>query len=95
MAKHPIIAKTSVLFDVMPRSSKTDLDKMLACVRSISMDGLHWGASERESVAFGIEKMKLMCTVEDDKVSIEDLQKRMMGFKEFVQSVEVVAMNKI
>ena len=79
----------------MPRSSKTDLDKMLACVRSISMDGLHWGASERESVAFGIEKMKLMCTVEDDKVSIEDLQKRMMGFREFVQSVEVVAMNKI
>ena len=95
MAKHPLTAKTSVLFDVMPRDIKTDLDKMMECVRSIRMDGLHWGACQRESVAFGIEKMKLMCTVEDSKVSIDELQKKMEGFKDFVQSVEVSAMNKI
>ena len=93
--KHPTIAKTSVLFEIMPCDGKTDLDKMLEHVKSINMDGLHWGDSRREEVANDIEKMTLMCTVEDAKVSIDELAEKMESLKDFIKSVKVSAMNKI
>ena len=34
-------------------------------------------------------------TVEDEKVSIEELSEKMQEFEDFVQSVDVAAMNKI
>ncbi len=95
MCKHPTIAKTSVLFDIMPCDSETDLEEMLEKVREIEMAGLLWGSSCRVPVGFGIDKMQLMCTVEDDKVSIEELCEKMEAFKDLVQSAEVSVMNKI
>ena len=95
MCKHPTIAKTSVLFDIMPCDSETDLEEMLEKVREIKMAGLLWGSSRRLPVGFGIDKMQLMCTVEDDKVSIEELCEKMEAFKDLVQSAEVSVMNKI
>ena len=95
MCKHPTIAKTSVLFDIMPCDSETDLEEMLKKVREIKMAGLLWGSSRRLPVGFGIDKMQLMCTVEDDKVSIEELCEKMEAFKDLVQSAEVSVMNKI
>ena len=95
MAKRHIVSKTSVLFDVMPRDNETDLEKMLLAVRSINMDGLHWGEGQRESVAFGLEKIKLLCTIEDAKVSVDNLMEKMEELKDVIQSVEVLAMNKV
>ena len=95
MCKHPTIAKTSVLFDIMPCDSETYLEEMLEKVREIKMSGLLWGSSRRVPVGFGIDKMQLMCTVEDDKVSIEELCEKMEAFKDLVQSAEVSVMNKI
>merc|ERR1712064_253259 len=43
-AKKPaLIAKTSVLLDVKPWDDETDMDAMLAAVKSIEMEGLLWG----------------------------------------------------
>ena len=36
-----------------------------------------------------------MCTVEDAKVSIEELQEKIADFEDYVQSCDVAAMNKI
>jgi len=38
-------------------------------VRSIQADGLLWGASKLEEVAYGIKKLRICCVVEDDKVT--------------------------
>ena len=38
---------------------------------------------------------QVMCTVEDDKVSIEELSEKIEEFEDFVQSCDVNAMNKI
>ena len=65
-----------------------------AC-KSIEMDGLVWGATKLVPVGYGINKLQIMCTVEDDKVSIEELSEKMTEFEDFVQSVDVAAMNKI
>merc|ERR1712227_223088 len=95
-AKKPkVIAKTSVLFDVKPWDDETDMEAMKKACVSIEMDGLLWGASKLAPVGYGINKLQLMCTVEDEKVSIEELSEKMAEFEDFVQSVDVAAMNKI
>ena len=38
-------------------------------VRAIAMDGLVWGASKIEPMAFGINKLQICAVVEDDKVA--------------------------
>merc|ERR1712126_299512 len=95
-AKKPkVIAKTSVPFDVKPWDDETDMEAMKKACVSIEMDGLLWGASKLVPVGYGINKLQLMCTVEDEKVSIEELSEKMAEFEDFVQSVDVAAMNKI
>merc|ERR1712190_510306 len=95
-AKKPqVIAKTSVLLDVKPWDDETDHDQMLASVKGIEMDGLLWGAHKLIPIGYGIKKLQVMCTVEDEKVSVEELTEKIEEFEDFVQSCDVNAMNKI
>jgi len=93
--KPTVIAKTSVLLDVKPWDDETDHDQMLASVKSIEMDGLLWGAHKLIPIGYGIKKLQVMCTVEDEKVSVEELTEKIEEFEDFVQSCDVNAMNKI
>merc|ERR1712243_398749 len=93
--KPQVIAKTSVLLDVKPWDDETSLDEMLEKVKSIEMEGLTWGASKKVPIGYGISKLQVMCTVEDEKVSIDELQEKIEAFEDHVQSVDIAAMNKI
>merc|ERR1712154_484787 len=93
--KPKLIAKTSVLLDVKPWDDETDMDALTKAVKSVEMDGLTWGATKYVPVGYGIKKLVVMCTVVDDKVSIEELQEKIEAFEDFVQSCDVAAMNKI
>jgi len=93
--KPKVIAKTSVLLDVKPWDDETPHDKMLESCKSIEMDGLVWGASKLVPIGYGIQKLQVMCTVEDEKVSVDELQEKIAEFEDYVQSVDVAAMNKI
>merc|ERR1712019_187175 len=93
--KPALIAKTSVLLDVKPWDDETDMDAMLKSVKTIEMDGLLWGTSKLVPVGYGINKLQVMVVVEDAKVSIDELQEKISEFEDFVQSVDVAAMNKI
>lgn len=64
-------------------------------VRSIEMDGLVWGISKLMPVGYGIQKLQIVCVVEDDKVSIDELSEKITDFEDFVQSVDVAAFQKI
>lgn len=46
-------------------------------------------------VGYGINKLQIICVVEDEKVSIDDLQEKIQDFEDFVQSVDIVGFNKI
>merc|ERR1711997_1270809 len=95
-AKKPkVIAKTSVLFDVKPWDDETDVDAMLTQVKTIEQEGLVWGASKLVPVGYGIKKLQVMCVVEDEKVSIDELSEKICEFEDFVQSVDIAAMSKI
>lgn len=93
--KPALIAKTSVLLDVKPWDDETDMNKLKECVRSIEMEGLLWGADKFVPVGYGINKLQIMCVVEDEKVSIDELQEKIQDFEDYVQSCDIAAMNKI
>ncbi|UXI20754.1 hypothetical protein NH340_JMT06697 [Sarcoptes scabiei] len=95
-AKKPaLVAKSSVVLDVKPWDDETDMEEMQKLVRSIEMDGLVWGAAKLVPLAFGIKKLQIVCVIEDEKVSVEELQEKLCEFEDHVQSVDIAAFNKI
>ncbi|XP_053987054.1 elongation factor 1-beta' [Hylaeus anthracinus] len=93
--KPALIAKSSLVLDVKPWGDDTDMKAMEDAVRSIEMDGLVWGASKLVAVGYGIHKFRIMCVIEDDKVSVDLLVEQIESFEELVQSVDIESFNKI
>ncbi|XP_048214485.1 elongation factor 1-delta isoform X2 [Perognathus longimembris pacificus] len=95
-AKKPsLVAKSSILLDVKPWDDETDMAQLEACVRSVQLDGLVWGASKLVPVGYGIRKLQIQCVVEDEKVGTDLLEEEITKFEEHVQSVDIAAFNKI
>ncbi|KAK4153337.1 hypothetical protein C8A00DRAFT_15402 [Chaetomidium leptoderma] len=94
-AKPKVAAKSIVTMDVKPWDDETDMVALEAAVRSIEKDGLVWGASQLIAVGFGIKKLQINLVVEDDKVSTDELGEEIQGFEDYVQSTDVVAMQKL
>ncbi|KAI9752476.1 MAG: Translation elongation factor 1 beta [Lichina confinis] len=88
-------AKSIVTLDVKPWDDETDMKELEGNVRTIEMDGLVWGASKLVAVGFGIKKLQINLVIEDDKVSLDDLQQRIESDEEHVQSTDVAAMQKL
>lgn len=93
--KPALIAKSSILLDCKPWDDETDMAEMEKNVRTIEMEGLVWGASKLVPLAYGIRKLQIMCVIEDDKVSVDELTEKIQEFEDFVQSVDIAAFNKI
>ncbi|XP_039253779.1 elongation factor 1-delta-like isoform X2 [Styela clava] len=93
--KPAVIAKSSILLDVKPWDDQTDMGEVERLVRNISTDGLKWAASKLVEVAFGIKKLQINCIVEDDKVGTDFLEEEITRHEDHVQSVDIVAFNKI
>lgn len=89
------IAKSSIVLDVKPWDDETDMKELEEGVRKISMDGLLWGASKLVPIGYGIKKLAIQCVVEDDKVSVDDLEEQIMELEDHVQSMDVAAFQKI
>lgn len=45
--------------------------------------------------SYGIKKLQITSVIEDDKVMMDDLEEQIIGFEDFVQSMDIVAFNKI
>ena len=91
-----MIAQSLVLYEVKPLESDTDLDALAQRILAIKGDGIYWKTEyKKEPVAFGIFKLIIGVTVEDDKVSVDELQEQIESFNDMVQSVEILAFNKI
>jgi elongation factor 1-beta len=74
---------------------ETDMKELEASVRSIEKEGLVWGGSKLVPVGFGIKKLQINVVIEDNLVSLDDLQQQIEGFEDFVQSTDVAAMQKL
>lgn len=74
---------------------ETNMDELKANVLSIEKEGLVWGGSKLVAVGFGIKKLQINLVIEDEKVSLDELQQQIEGFEDHVQSTDVVAMQKL
>ena len=63
--------------------------------RKITIDGLLWGTGKLVAIGYGIKKLQITTVVEDDKVSTEDLEDQITALEDYIQSVDIVAFNKI
>lgn len=88
-------AKSIVTMDVKPWDDETNLDELKENVLAIEMDGLVWGASKWVPVGFGIKKLQINLVVEDEKVSLDDLQQKIEEDEDHVQSTDIAAMQKL
>jgi len=71
------------------------MDELTANVKAIKMDGLLWGASKLVPVGFGIKKLQINLVIEDEKVSLDELQQKIEEDEDHVQSTDVAAMQKL
>ncbi|KZZ98636.1 elongation factor 1-beta [Moelleriella libera RCEF 2490] len=94
-AKPKTIAKSVVTLDVKPWDDETDMKALEEAVRSIDKDGLVWGASKLVPVGFGIKKLQINLVVEDEKISLAELEEQIQEFEDYVQSTDVAAMQKL
>jgi elongation factor 1-beta len=93
--KKVVIAKSSILIDIKPWDDQTDLKGLAQKLHAIEKDGLLWGDHKLVPVAFGLKKLQQLLVIEDDKISGDDLEDMIMGFEDDVQSMDIVAWNKV
>ncbi|KAI0203874.1 hypothetical protein F4808DRAFT_416133 [Astrocystis sublimbata] len=93
--KPKVAAKSVVTLDVKPWDDETDMAALEAAVRGIEKDGLLWGASKLVPVGFGIKKLQITLVIEDEKISLSDLEEEIQAFEDHVQSTDVAAMQKL
>ncbi|OBZ74660.1 Elongation factor 1-beta [Grifola frondosa] len=91
-AKPKTVAKSVVTFEVKPWDDETDMAELEKAVRSIEMEGLVWGASKLVPIGYGIKKLQITLVVEDELVSLDELQEKVAEFEDYVQSSDVAAM---
>ncbi|KAF8521124.1 hypothetical protein BU17DRAFT_75515 [Hysterangium stoloniferum] len=90
--KPKTIAKSVVTLDVKPWDDETDMGALEKSVRSIEKDGLLWGSSKLVAIGFGIKKLQITLVVEDEKISLDELQEEIAEFEDYVQSSDIAAM---
>jgi len=98
--KKVVIARSAIIFDVSPweadEEGKTTLvDAIEVKVRKIEMPGLEWKAKEIVKVAYGVNKLRILCHVVDDLVSVDNIQEKIEENEDIVQSVTIFSFNKL
>jgi len=88
-------AKSMVTLDIKPWDDETNMQELEKNVRTIEIDGLVWGGAKLVPIGYGIKKLQINFVVEDEKVSIDDLQARIEEDEDHVQSTDVAAMMKL
>ena len=84
--KKVVIAMSLVMLEVKPLDDTTNLDDLAQKIFSeITQEGLYWKTEyKKEPVAFGIFKLIVGFSLEDEKVSVDDVVERIEGLEEYV-----------
>ena len=84
--KKVVIAQSLVMFEVKPLDSETNLDDLAKRIfKELAMDGAYWKTEyKKEPVAFGIFKLIIAFSLEDEKVSVDDIVERIEAFDDMV-----------
>jgi len=93
--KTKVTAKSVVTLDVKPWDDETNMEELEKAVRAIEMPGLLWGLSKLVAIGYGIKKLQINLVIEDELVSLDELQEKIGEAEDYVQSTDVAAMQKL
>eukprot|EP00356_Strombidium_inclinatum_P012754 CAMPEP_0170491452 /NCGR_PEP_ID=MMETSP0208-20121228/11037_1 /TAXON_ID=197538 /ORGANISM="Strombidium inclinatum, Strain S3" /LENGTH=216 /DNA_ID=CAMNT_0010767029 /DNA_START=11 /DNA_END=661 /DNA_ORIENTATION=- len=95
--KKKAVAMSLVMLEVKPLDDTINLDDLAnKMFTELTQDGLFWKTEyKKEPVAFGIFKLIVGFSLEDEKVSVDGVIEKIEELEDFVQSVEIMAFNKI
>merc|ERR1712153_247268 len=95
--KKPVIAMSIVFLEVKPMDDTIDLDALAPRIfKEITQDGLFWKTEfKKVPVAFGIFKLIVAFSCEDEKTSVDDSVEKIEGMEDAVQSCDIQSFNKI
>ena len=84
--KKVVIAMSLVMLEVKPVDDTTNLDELHAHIlATINMDGLFWKTEfKKEPIAFGIFKLIIGFSLEDEKVSVDDVIEKIEAIEDRV-----------
>jgi len=78
-------AKSLIVWEVKPWGEETDLDEMAKMILAIEMDGLYWKTEyKKEPIAYGVFKIIIGATIEDDKVSTDEVAELIEALEDHV-----------
>ena len=86
-----------VFLEVKPLDDTIDLDALAPKIyKEIVQDGLFWKTEYKKvPVAFGIFKLIVAFSCEDEKTSVDDIVEKIEEMTDFVQSCDIQSFNKI
>mmetsp|Transcript_21007 Transcript_21007/g.18336 ORF Transcript_21007/g.18336 Transcript_21007/m.18336 type:complete len:138 (-) Transcript_21007:130-543(-) len=94
--KKAVVAKSIVIFDVKVFEEDQDFDDLAKRILAIEVDGLMWRTQYNIiEIAYGMKKLQMGCTIEDDKVSTDDLFDKIQEWDDEVQSCDIVSFQKV
>lgn len=84
--KKAVIAMSLVMLEVKPTDDEVNLDNLHARIlKEINMEGLFWKTEYRKDpVAFGIFKLIVGFSLEDEKVSVDDIVEKIEAMDDMV-----------
>merc|ERR1711959_436202 len=90
-------SKSLLALEIKPWEAETDLLACLEEIRKIDIKGCEWSASHKLiPVAFGIKKLLITATIQDSICPYtDDVTEAIENLEDYVQSVDVVAFNKL
>jgi len=69
-----VVAKSLIIWEVKPWAEDTDLDALAKKILAIEQDGLVWKTEyKKEPIAYGVFKLVIGATIEDLKVSTDEI----------------------
>jgi translation elongation factor EF-1beta len=88
--------RSLVVLEVKPWEADTDLKMVWEKIKEYKQEGLSWGENFKlEPIAYGVKKLVMTCAIVDALVLMDDITENIEGLDEWVQSCQVVSMNKL
>lgn len=94
--KFKLVEKSLIVLEVIPLNEDVNLKELWEFIVQTKQDGLQWGKSFKlEPVVGLIYKLVMSCTIIDSAMLCDNITDIIQTFKDHVQFVNILSMNKI
>lgn len=94
IARNVAKEKSNVIFDIRPEDETSDLNQVFEVCKTMEKEGLVWGSTQRQPIAYGLEALRVCITIQNVLVSVEDLMEEIEKIPG-VGSTQIVSFQKI